>query len=244
MPSVDHGRKQVLLKLVYYGPGLGGKTTNLELIHARTRAEHRGKLLSLNSDSERTLFFDLLPMFLGAFKGYQIRLQLCTVPGQVSHDSTRRMILRNVDGVVFVVDSQPAAEEANIASFANLGDNLRLQGVDPDQLPVAVQYNKRDLANVPPVEILHRRLGIRADVPEFGASAKFGDGVFETLKGVVKEVLKSLGDPSEAPQGRVPSILPGVRASMYPGVLVGTASPLEEPRAEARVPLAPRVPKL
>ena len=129
MPSVQHARKEVLLKLVYYGPGLGGKTTNLEFIHARSNPEHRGRLLSLNTETERTLFFDLLPVDLGTFKGYKIRLHLCTVPGQVAYDRTRQLILKNVDGVVFVVDSQPAAVEKNAESLANLATNLRLQDV-------------------------------------------------------------------------------------------------------------------
>jgi signal recognition particle receptor subunit beta len=125
MPTVSHSKKEVLLKLVYYGPGLGGKTTNLDYIHAHSKPEHRGKLLSLASESERTLFFDLLPVDLGKFKGYSIRLHLCTVPGQVAYDRTRKLVLRNVDGVVFVVDSQPAQLDANAESLANLAVNLR-----------------------------------------------------------------------------------------------------------------------
>ena len=241
MPTVDHGRQQVLLKLVYYGPGLGGKTTNLEKIHSNTRREHRGKLLALNNESERTLFFDLLPMFLGTFKGYQIRLQLCTVPGQVAFDKTRRMILRHVDGVVFVVDSQREALSANAQSLANLGDNLRLQGVDPDRVPVVVQYNKRDLPNLLSANELRDALGVRNDVPEVLASALEGRGVFDTLKAIVKECLKLVGDPREKPQGRSPSILPGVRASMYPGGTV-SAPPGAGDASGTGVPPAPRLP--
>src|SRR5687768_3193597 len=136
MPTISHSKKEVLLKLVYYGPGLGGKTTNLDYIHSHSKPEHRGKLLSLASESERTLFFDLLPIDLGKFKTYSIRLHLCTVPGQVAYDRTRRLILRNVDGVVFVVDSQAAQLDANGESLANLAVNLRAQGTDPDRLPV------------------------------------------------------------------------------------------------------------
>ncbi len=244
MPTVDHGRQQVLFKLVYYGPGLGGKTTNLEWVHGHTRHEHRGKLLALNNESERTLFFDLLPIFLGTFKGYQIRLQLCTVPGQVAYDQTRRMILRHVDGVVFVVDSQRDVLDANVQSLWNLGDNLRLQHVDPDELPVAVQYNKRDLPGVASVPELHAALGIREGVPEVEAVAVRGVGVFETVKAITRECLKLVGDPRGKPQGRTPSILPGVRASMYPDAVVRDEASRGEGPLPGDVPRAPRVPEV
>jgi mutual gliding-motility protein MglA len=221
MPTISHSKKEVLLKLVYYGPGLGGKTTNLDYIHAHSKPEHRGKLLSLASESERTLFFDLLPIDLGKFKTYSIRLHLCTVPGQVAYDRTRRLILRNVDGVVFVVDSQPAQLDANSESLANLAVNLRAQGTDPDRLPVVVQYNKRDLPDVLSPAELARALGVPAHVKQTEASAKFGQGVFETLKLIVTECLKLVGDPRKAREGRTPSILPGHRASMYPGAHTG-----------------------
>jgi mutual gliding-motility protein MglA len=234
MPTVVHSKKEVLLKIVYYGPGLGGKTTNLEHIHKRSRPEHRGKLLSLTTETERTLFFDLLPVDLGTFKGYTIRLHLCTVPGQVAYDNTRRLILRNVDGVVFVVDSQAAALETNAESLVNLGNNLRLMGVDPDRVPVVVQYNKRDLLGVLDTTELRHGLGIPAGVPEHEASAKFGHGVFETLKAIVRECMKLVGDPKRLSEGRTPSILPGRRASMYPDGLA--------PEVGADLPRAPRMP--
>jgi hypothetical protein len=235
MPSVQHARKEVLLKLVYYGPGLGGKTTNLEFIHARSNPEHRGRLLSLNTETERTLFFDLLPVDLGTFKGYKIRLHLCTVPGQVAYDRTRQLILKNVDGVVFVVDSQPAAVEKNAESLANLATNLRLQDVDPERVPVVVQYNKRDLFGVLDAGELRIALGIPARVPEIEASARYGQGVFETLKTIVKECMRLVGDPATLPEGRTPSILPGHRASMYPGAT---------PPPSIALPKAPRVPRI
>src|SRR5262249_10256031 len=133
-----HRKREVLLKIVYYGPGLGGKTTNLEYVHANSRPDLPGKLLSLTNETERKLFFDLLPIDLGEFMGYSMRLHVCTVPGQVAFDRTRRLILRGVDGVVFVVDSQPAQLEANIESLENLATNLRALGVDPDHIPVVV----------------------------------------------------------------------------------------------------------
>ena len=233
MPTVNHARKEVLLKIVYYGPGLGGKTTNLEHIHAHTKPQFRGKLLSLRTETERTLFFDLLPVDLGKFKGYGIRLHLCTVPGQVAYDNTRRMILKHVDGVVFVVDSQPAVMDSNYQSLANLATNLRLEGADPDRVPVVVQFNKRDLAGVMEPEEIRRTLGIPGAVPSLEASAIYGSGVFETLKQIVKECMKLLKDPRKAAEGRTPSILPGRRASMYPG---------GEPTAIDVIPKAPKLP--
>lgn len=216
MPTIHHGRKEVLLKLVYYGPGLGGKTTNLEFIHAHSRPEYRGKLLSLTTESERTIFFDLLPVHLGKFKGYTIRLHVCTVPGQIAYDDTRRLILRNVDGVVFVVDSQQAALEANIESMQNLETNLARQNLEFARVPMVVQYNKRDLGYIYSPEELALALGIRADTVQLEACARSGLGVFDTLKAMVKECLKLVGDPAQASEGRTPSILPGRRASSYP----------------------------
>jgi mutual gliding-motility protein MglA len=245
MPTVSHSKKEVLLKVVYYGPGLGGKTTNLDYIHSHSKPEHRGKLLSLASEAERTLFFDLLPVDLGTFKSYSVRLHLCTVPGQVAYDKTRKLILRNVDGVVFVVDSQPAQLEANVESLANLAVNLRAQGTDPDRLPVVVQYNKRDLPDVLPPAELARALGIPAAVKQTEASAKYGRGVFETLKLIVTECMKLVGDPRKAREGRSPSILPGQRASMYPGALVGRSIPaVPAETVSLELPKSPRAPDL
>lgn len=250
MPTVHHGRQEVLLKVVYYGPGLGGKTTNLEYIHGHSRPEYRGKLLSLNTGEERTLFFDLLPVELGRFKGYTIRLHLCTVPGQIRYDRTRKMILRNADGVVFVIDSQPAAIEANIESLRNLSDNLREQGLEPTRVPLVVQYNKRDLAGVMDVAELQSWLGVSPRTLQIEASAKLGHGVFETLKMIVRECLALVGDPRDVQEGRSPSIMPGHRASMFPGALAGGSSvppPAggdDSRSATSVVPRAPRVPSV
>lgn len=223
MPLVNHARQEIHLKVVYYGPGLGGKTTNLELIHSRTKPERRGKLISLATESERTLFFDLLPVELGVFKGYQVRLHLCTVPGQIAHDRTRRLVLRHVDGIVFVVDSQPQRVEDNRESIVNLAENLRLQGDDPDRLPLVVQYNKRDLPDVLPVGELREALHVPYEVPQLEAVAIEGVGVFETVKTILKNCLRIVGDPTGAREGRSPSILPGKRPSMFPGAPGPTA---------------------
>lgn len=240
MPLVQHARHELHFKVVYYGPGLGGKTTNLELIHARSRPERRGKLISLSAESERTLFFDLLPVELGTYKNYQVRLHLCTVPGQIAHDRTRQLVLRHVDGIVFVVDSQRARFEQNIESIANLEDNLRLQGDDPDRLPLVVQYNKRDLSDIVSVEELRQALQVPDGVPEHEAIAARGVGVFETLKSIVKECLSLTGDPEAVREGRSPSILPGRRASMYPRDL-SEGSATTDMAAALRPPKVPAV---
>ncbi len=238
MPTVHHGRKEVLLKLVYYGPGLGGKTTNLEYIHGHSRPEYRGKLLTLTTESERTIFFDLLPVHLGKFKGYSIRLHVCTVPGQIAYDDTRRLILRNVDGVVFVVDSQEAALDANIQSMHNLEINLARQGMEFARVPMVVQFNKRDLTDILSPEELRRTLGLAPDLIQIPACARDGKGVFETLKSIVKECLKLVGDPARVGEGRTPSILPGRRASMFPESRPAALS--EPPSSALRPPPVPR----
>ena len=216
MPLVQHARKELHVKVVYYGPGLGGKTTNLEWIHKKSRSDRRGKLLSLAAESERTLFFDLLPVELGTYKGYQVRLHLCTVPGQIRYDRTRQLVLKNVDGIVFVVDSQEARFEENVESIHNLSDNLRRQGDDPDRMPLVVQYNKRDLPSVVSVPELRVALNVPEGVPEHEAVAVQGIGVFETMKTILKQCLALVPAPQDANEGRSPSIIPGQRASMFP----------------------------
>ncbi len=237
MPLVQHARRELHLKIVYYGPGLGGKTTNLEFIHARSRPDRRGKLISLAAESERTLFFDLLPVELGEFKGYQVRLHLCTVPGQIAHDRTRQLVLRHVDGIVFVVDSQRARFEQNVQSIVNLEQNLRRQGDDPDRLPLVVQYNKRDLPDVATIEELRASLRVPDEVAEIEAIATRGVGVFETMKMVLKQCLALVADPRQAREGRSPSILPGRRASMHP-----YAADHHQEGVSATLPRPPKLP--
>jgi len=242
MPLVQHARKELHVKVVYYGPGLGGKTTNLEWIHAKSRSDRRGKLLSLAAESERTLFFDLLPVELGTFKGYQVRLHLCTVPGQIRYDKTRQMVLKNVDGIVFVVDSQEARHEDNVESILNLASNLRRQGDDPDRMPLVVQYNKRDLPRVLPVAALRVLLNVPDGVPEHEAVATQGIGVFETMKTILKQCLALVPDPNLVREGRSPSIIPGQRASMFPH-RAGGGNVHEEITAQVQLP-GLRPPKL
>ena len=216
MPLVHHTQREVTLKIVYYGVGLGGKTTNLETIHAETRPESRGKLVSVNTEAERTLFLDFLPLRLGKFRGYTVRLHLISVPGQIAQDSTRQMVLRNVDGVVLVVDSQADAIEGNNYAIRNLDYNLRQDGTDPDRIPMVVQYNKRDLPGVLDVEELSERLGVPEGVTELVSSARDGWGVFETVKSVVRVCMHQLGDPSLRDEGRVECLLDEPRARFYP----------------------------
>jgi mutual gliding-motility protein MglA len=222
MPYVDHARKELRLKVVYYGPGLGGKTTNLEYIHRHTRPERRGKLIALNSAAERTLFFDLLPVDIGRYRDYEVRVHLCTVPGQIAQEQIRQLVLRHVDGVVFVVDCQFERLRDNLRSMHDLEENLRLLGEDPEKLPTVVQFNKRDIVGPAGIARMRDALGTPPGVIQVIASAARGEGVFETLKAVLKECLAVVDQPHRAPAGRSPSIVPGVRASMYPEALPGT----------------------
>ena len=191
MSFINYSSREINCKIVYYGPGLCGKTTNLQYIYAKTNPEAKGKMISLATETERTLFFDFLPLSLGEIRGFKTRFHLYTVPGQVFYDASRKLILKGVDGVVFVADSQIERTEANLESAENLRTNLAEQGYDLDRVPYVVQYNKRDLPNVATVEELHRLLNPRR-VPEFQAVAPTGAGVFDTLKAVAKLVLTEL----------------------------------------------------
>lgn len=191
MSFINYSSREINCKIVYYGPGLCGKTTNLQYIYARTNPEAKGKMISLATETERTLFFDFLPLSLGEIRGFKTRFHLYTVPGQVFYDASRKLILKGVDGVVFCVDSQIERMEANIESLDNLRYNLQEQGYDLDKLPYVVQYNKRDLPNIAPVEEL-RNMFNPAEVPDFEAVATTGFGVFNTLKAVAKLVLTEL----------------------------------------------------
>jgi signal recognition particle receptor subunit beta len=249
MPRIHHATREIQFKVVYYGPGFSGKTTNLEQIHKKSNPAHRGKLVSLTTESERTLFFDLLPVDLGTFRGYAVRLHLCTVPGQIALDETRRLVLRNVDGIVFVVDSQPARLDANVASLRNLEANLLLQGDDPSRMPLVVQYNKRDLSTALSHGTLQSELGITKDVRQVEACAVRGQGVFETFKAITKACMAVVGDPSAKPEGRSVSVLPAAKhASMFPLAASGPADPNEVRDYAARLglemPKSPRLPRV
>jgi mutual gliding-motility protein MglA len=191
MSFINYSSREINCKIVYYGPGLCGKTTNLQYVYAKTNPDAKGKMISLATETERTLFFDFLPLSLGEIRGFKTRFHLYTVPGQVFYDASRKLILKGVDGVVFVADSQIERTEANIESVDNLRVNLAEQGYDLDRIPYVVQYNKRDLPNIATVDELRRLLNPR-HVPEFQAVAPTGIGVFDTLKAVAKLVLTEL----------------------------------------------------
>jgi signal recognition particle receptor subunit beta len=191
MTFINYAAREINCKIVYYGPGLCGKTTNLQYIYDRTNPAAKGKLISLATETDRTLFFDFLPLDLGTVKGFKTRFHLYTVPGQVFYDASRKLILKGVDGVVFVADSQVERMEANMESFENLRTNLGEQGYDLNRIPSVVQYNKRDLPNAVAIEELRETLNPRS-VPEFQAVAPTGVGVFDTLKAVAKLVLTEL----------------------------------------------------
>ena len=191
MSFINYSSREINCKIVYYGPGLCGKTTNLQHIYQKTNPGVKGKMISLATETERTLFFDFLPLALGEIRGFKTRFHLYTVPGQVFYDASRKLILKGVDGVVFVADSQIERMEANVESLDNLKVNLREQGYALDKVPYVVQYNKRDLPNAAPLEELQRLLNPLA-APEYEACATTGEGVFETLKATAKGVLADL----------------------------------------------------
>lgn len=191
MTFINYASREINCKIVYYGPGLCGKTTNLQHIYDSTAQEAKGKLISLATETDRTLFFDFMPLELGTVRGFKTRFHLYTVPGQVYYDASRKLILKGVDGVVFVADSQEERMDANIESLYNLEENLQTQGYDLMKIPYVLQLNKRDLPNVIPMEDLAYELR-KKDEPVFEAVAATGAGVFETLKGVAKQVLTEL----------------------------------------------------
>ncbi|HEY5923735.1 MAG TPA: GTPase domain-containing protein [Kofleriaceae bacterium] len=191
MSFVNRMSKEVNCKIVYYGAGLCGKTANLNYVFAATKPESRGKMISLETETERTLFFDFLPLDLGKIGEYKVRFHLYTVPGQVFYDASRKLILKGADGIVFVCDSQAARMEANIESLENLESNLQAYNGSLKQMPHVVQYNKRDMPELTPIEEMREQLNLHK-APEFEAVAKTGQGVFETLKGLAKLVLNNL----------------------------------------------------
>jgi signal recognition particle receptor subunit beta len=191
MVFLNQTTMQMTAKIVYYGPGLCGKTTNLQWIHAKTAPRSRGEMVSLETEADRTLFFDLLPLDVGVIGGMKVRLQLYTVPGQVFYNATRRLVLKGVDGVVFVADSQMAAHEANAEALANLRANLEELGLRFDDIPVVFQYNKRDLNQIQSLDVMRRELN-PGGAPDFEAAALHGVGVFETLKTVSRVALSAV----------------------------------------------------
>ena len=191
MTFINYAAREINCKIVYYGPGLCGKTTNLQWIYDKTNPQAKGKLISLATETDRTLFFDFLPLDLGTVRGFKTRFHLYTVPGQVFYDASRKLILKGVDGVVFVADSQEMRMEANAESLQNLDRNLKEQGYDLRAVPYVLQFNKRDLPTALPMDEMYRQLNFKGE-PTFEAVAMSGTGVFDTLKAVAKLVLTEL----------------------------------------------------
>jgi mutual gliding-motility protein MglA len=188
---INFAAREINCKIVYYGAGLGGKTTNLQVIYQKTADQQKGKMISLATETERTLFFDFLPLDLGSVRGFKTRIHLYTVPGQVFYDASRKLILRGVDGIVFVADSQEQRMDANVEALDNLMSNLKEHGYDFNKIPYVLQLNKRDLPNILPVDLLATELR-RKNEPVIEAVAFQGVGVFETLKEIAKQVLQEL----------------------------------------------------
>jgi len=191
MTFINYASREINCKIVYYGPGLCGKTTNLQHIYDSTAPQAKGKLISLATETDRTLFFDFMPLELGTVRGFKTRFHLYTVPGQVYYDASRKLILKGVDGVVFVADSQEERMDANLESLYNLEENLQTQGYNLMDIPYVLQLNKSDLPNVVPTDELAAEL-LRKDEPVYEATASQGVGVFDTLKAVAKQVLTEL----------------------------------------------------
>lgn len=189
MAFVDHKDREIHCKLVYYGPGLGGKTTNLQYVYTKTRPEVKGRMISHATETERMLFFSFTPLSLGDIRGYRPRFHMYTVPGPVFYDASRKLVLKDADGVVFVADSQAERFEANVESLESLESNLALHGLAPAEVPLVLQYNKRDLPGALPVAELDKGLNAR-EVPALEAVATTGVGVFDTLKAIARLVLE------------------------------------------------------
>jgi len=192
MALINYGSREINSKIVYYGPGLGGKTTNIKYVYSKLQPTLKGRLISLATELERTLFFDFLPVDIGTIRGFKTRFHLYTVPGQVFYNASRKLILKGVDGIIFITDSQIERFDENIESFENMQDNLRSYNLTLDKIPLVLQYNKRDLPNITSIQELQNVLNPVNKYPYFEAIAFQGVGVFETLKEVCKSVLKML----------------------------------------------------
>ncbi|MFL5322034.1 MAG: GTP-binding protein [Myxococcaceae bacterium] len=207
MSTVNALAREIAAKIVFYGPGLSGKTTSLQKIHDSVKPTHRGELMSLATEGDRTLFFDFLPVKVDRGTEFSVRLALYTVPGQVFYNATRQLVLQSADGVVFVADSQPAALDNNVESMRNLEENLQSQGVRLDRFPLVIQYNKRDLPNAMPIAELRAALNPRG-VPDFETCATNGRGVLDGLKAITRSVLKELKTRKVMPSGEKPAAAP------------------------------------
>ncbi len=239
MVSINYATREVSCKIVFYGPGLSGKTTNLQYVHAKVPSDTKGKLISLATDSDRTLYFDFLPINIGSINGFAAKFQLYTVPGQVYYNATRKLVLRGTDGLVFVADSQPDKMDENIESLNNLKENMAEYGYDINEVPIVIQYNKQDLPGVLSVEEMRPILN-PCNWPEFRASATEGFGVFDTLKCILKIVLEkaktggtsSNSKPSKTTEGQPATPPPTPNATPMATGPVPTGTPSYEPNAQ------------
>jgi signal recognition particle receptor subunit beta len=232
MVFLNYTAMQMTAKIVYYGPGLCGKTTNLSWIHGRTAPRSRGEMVSLETEADRTLFFDLLPLDVGVIGGMKVRLQLYTVPGQVFYNATRRLVLKGVDGVVFVADSQVPAAEPNEESLSNLRQNLEELGLELGKVPLVIQYNKRDLRNILPIPELQKSLN-PGGVPSFEAAAVHGVGVFETLKEISRLSLASIRTKvAEEKRSGVAGVAKKHKSSAAAAAAAATPPPDTDPAAK------------
>jgi signal recognition particle receptor subunit beta len=222
MVLINKAINEVTVKLVYYGPGLCGKTTNLEKIYGNPKLENKGKMISMSTETDRTLFFDFMPMELGTIAGQKVRVQLYTVPGQVFYDATRKLVLRGADGVVFVADSQSSMRNSNLESLDNLKTNLRINRLDPDKVALVLQYNKRDLPNVDTVEEMTAYLKPPAGTPTVEAQALNGVGVTATLRAAVSRILDNLKNNVDTTLADAPELEPP-DMSQKAGVTTGSA---------------------
>lgn len=229
MAQINAAAKEINAKIVYYGPGRSGKTTNIQYVHAKLKPEHKGELMTLSTEQDRTLFFDFLPVDLGDVRGLKTRFHLYTVPGQIFYNSTRKLVLKNTDGVVFVADSEAKYLNENIESFKNLVENLKVHGRDPTSIPIVIQYNKRDREDALTIAQLNKAIN-SYNLPIVEAVASRGQGVLQTLTLITKMVMKELSNAGAAAGGNRP---------MFAGTPSASVS---APPLESRAPIAPPPP--
>ncbi len=239
MVQINFAQKSVTVKIVYYGPGMSGKTTNLEIVHQRAPESNKGDLTSISTDGDRTLFFDFMPLDLGTVAGMRTQFQLYTVPGQVYYNSTRKLVLQGVDGVIFIADSSGSMMDENLESLRNLEENLREYGKDISTIPMVIQYNKRDLPDALSVEELEAKIN-RYGAPSFEGIASSGQGVFPTLKSLAASVLDTIHEQTGAASAGRPATAPAaVQPAAVQPAAVQPAAPLPAPAAAAPAPQQP-----
>lgn len=241
MAIFNYAAREMTAKIVYYGPGLSGKTTSIQYIHAKISPKSKGKLVSLATETDRTLFFDFFPVEFGQIGGFKVKFNFYTVPGQVFYNTTRKLVLKGADGVVFVADSQPGMMEQNLESLANLKENLTLHGIDSATVPFVIQYNKRDMPGAQPVEEMRRILNT-AGVPDFETCATTGPGVMEAMKAVCKMVLEDIQKKQKAGAAKTSAekapTPPVEGAPQREAAEAGTAEPVRAAGVERSVTLS------